>query len=133
VSVVLRRPPPLLVALLFFSLVAHYLQPYTTHSLTHSLSWCSHDRERLPSPVIGDNMLPPSLTHSLTHSLLLLLLLLLSATASLTHTHDRGVPSVFPRAEMHLQLGFDLSLSAAADQSREQCFRFLPNAPFQGE
>jgi hypothetical protein len=34
---------------------------------------------------------------------------------------------------MHLQLGFDLSLSAAADQSREQCFRFLPNAPFQGE
>jgi hypothetical protein len=104
-----------------------------THSLIHSLSWCSHDRERLPSPVSGDNMLPPSLTHSLTHSLLLLLLLLLSATASLTHTHDRGVPSVFPRAEMHLQLGFDLSLSAAADQSREQCFRFLPNAPFQGE
>jgi hypothetical protein len=81
-------------------------------------------------------MLPHSLPHSLTAALLhslLLLLLLLSATASLTHTHDRGVPSVFPRAEMHLQLGFDLSLSAAADQSREQCFRFLPNAPFQGE
>ena len=72
-------------------------------------------------------MLPHSLPHSLTAALLhsLLLLLLLSVTDALS--------AVFPRAEMHLQLGFDLSLSAAADQSREQCFRFLPNAPFQGE
>ena len=34
--------------------------------------------------------------------------------------------AAFPWAEMDLQLSF-------RQQSQEQCFRFLPNAPFQGE